>query len=217
MLCVIIAGSPFEDIDCIKSFVSEEDFVICADKGYLYAQKAKVKPDLIVGDFDSYSGELPKDCEIISLNSHKDDTDTMHAIDVAFERGFKDIALLCAIGGRTDHSFANISALMYIHKKGGKGVILNSNQYIQFLPEGNYSFDNLKNITFSVFPFGCSYVNVSYTGTEYSMINDVLRAEIPMGISNIFTDDKATIKIKDGSAIIIINFSENSYLKFLDF
>ena len=207
MRCVIIAGSPDTDIDFIKKTVSNDDYLICADRGLFFAQKAGLKPDLIVGDFDSYKGKLPKECEIISLNSHKDDTDTMHAIDAAFERGYTDFLLLGATGGRIDHTFSNISALMYISKRGGRGSILSRNEFIRFLPEGVYKFDGLKGLTFSVFPFGCESVAVSYKGAEYPLDNYRLTADVPMGISNVFISDKSEIKINDGNAIIILNFS----------
>ena len=99
MRCVIIAGSPDAEINFIAEQVKDGNYLICADKGYEYAKKAGIKPDLIVGDFDSYSGELPDDCEIIKLNSHKDDTDLLHCIGVALSRGYDDFLILAATGG----------------------------------------------------------------------------------------------------------------------
>lgn len=61
MRCTIIAGSPEADIDFISEQVKDCNYLICADKGYEYAKKAGAKPNLIVGDFDSYSGNLPDD------------------------------------------------------------------------------------------------------------------------------------------------------------
>ena len=88
-----------------------------ADKGYEYAKKAGAKPDLIVGDFDSYSGNLPDDCEVIKLNSHKDDTDLLHCIEVALSRGYDDFVILAATGGRFDHTLANVLFLCILIKK----------------------------------------------------------------------------------------------------
>ena len=190
MRCVIIAGSPDAEINFIAEQVKDCNYLICADKGYEYAKKAGIKPDLIVGDFDSYSGELPDDCEIIKLNSHKDDTDLLHCIGVALSRGYDDFLILAATGGRFDHTFANISTLMYLDKKGEKG---------------EYKINDCKGKTFSVFPFACESVNVTYIGAEYSADNLVLTAEDAMGVSNIFTTDKAAVKINYGNAIFILN------------
>lgn len=209
MRCVIIAGSPEADVDFIAKQVKDCNYLICADKGYEYAKRANAKPDLIVGDFDSYNGELPNDCEIITLDSHKDDTDLLHCIEVALSRGYDDFAILAATGGRFDHTFANISTLMYLDKKGASGEIISEKESIRFLKVGEYNFDNCKGKTFSVFPFACDKVNVSYIGTEYCADKLDLTADDAMGISNIFVSDKASIKINYGNAIFIINHSIN--------
>ena len=49
----------------------EEYFVICADGGYAQAVEAGIKPDLIIGDLDSYKGDIPKDVPIEKLPVEK--------------------------------------------------------------------------------------------------------------------------------------------------
>lgn len=207
MHCVIIAGSPETDLEFIKSTVKDNDYVICADKGYLYAKNAGITPDVVVGDFDSFIGEITDDCEVITLNPIKDDTDTIHSIDIALELGYNEFTIIGALGGRIDHSFANISALEYIHQKGAKGVLLSPTERVEFLSEGNYTY-SYKNKTFSLFPFGCGEVCVSYEGVFYPLDNYRIKSSIPLGISNVFTCEKSKISIYDGNAILIINLSE---------
>lgn len=205
MRCVIIAGSPDYDVDFILATVKKDDFVICADKGYLYARNAGIFPDIVVGDFDSYNEKISDNCEIIKLNPHKDDTDTIHSIDIAFSRGYSNIVILCGIGGRFDHTYSNVAALQYISQKGGKGLLLSADERIEFLPTGEYSFKGYMGKTFSLFPFGCSDVFVSYKGAEYSLDYYRLENSIPMGVSNVFITDEAKVTIHKGNAIIIIN------------
>ena len=90
--CVIIAGSPDADAATIKTAVRGGDFIMCADRGYATAKAAGLVPDVVIGDFDSYGGELPSDCEVIRLCPEKDDTDTMHCVTTALERGFRDLS-----------------------------------------------------------------------------------------------------------------------------
>lgn len=182
-----------------------DDYVICADRGYEFAKLAGIEPNLIVGDFDSYKEKISSDCEIVKLNPHKDDTDTIHAIDLAFEKGFTDFLLLGALGGRTDHTFANITALYYIAGKGGRGVLLSENERVEFLDKGKYCFDGYSGKTFSLFPFGCDSVCVSYKGAEYPLDRYNMKSSFPLGISNVFISEKAEITIDDGNAILIIN------------
>ena len=144
MRCVIISGSPECDIDFLKQQILTDDFVICADRGYQYALSAGITPSLIIGDFDSNNQNIPPEYETISLSVHKDDTATMHSICTALERGFTDILILGGIGGRLDHTFANISALKYIGENGGRGVLLSPKERIEYLSMGKYNFNNYK-------------------------------------------------------------------------
>ncbi len=207
MHCVIIAGSPETNSKFIKSTVEDSDYVICADKGYLYAKNAGITPDVVVGDFDSFNSEVTDNCEIITLNPIKDDTDTFHSIDVALERGYTEFTIIGALGGRLDHSFANISALEYISEKGAKGVLLSEKERVEFLTKGEYLY-NHEGKTFSLFPFGCSEVCVSYEGVFYPLEKYNIKSGLSLGISNVFTSDKSKITIYDGNAILIINLSE---------
>ncbi|MCD8027047.1 MAG: thiamine diphosphokinase [Clostridiales bacterium] len=209
MRCIIIAGSPYIDFDFVEDFVKDDDFVICADKGYRYAMESGVKPNIIVGDFDSYTGNNFNNHETIPLSKHKDDTDTLHAIDIAFKRGFKLITILGGLGGRLDHTYANLSALQYIYEKGGWGVLLSEYERIEYLPKGEYEFNCLEGKTFSLFPFGCSEVCVSYEGAEYPLNRQYLKSNFPRGVSNVFTSDKAKINIYDGNAILMIILSNS--------
>ena len=206
MHCVIIAGSPETNSEFIKRTVTDNDFVICADKGYLYAKNAGITPDVVVGDFDSFCSEITDDCEVISLNPIKDDTDTFHSIDIAIERGYTEFTIFGALGGRIDHSFANISALEYISEKGAKGILLSEKERVEFLPKGEYRY-SYKGKTFSLFPFGCSEVCVTYEGVFYPLDKFRIKSGLSLGISNVFTSDESKINIYDGNAILIINLS----------
>ena len=62
--CVIISGGSYAPVEGVR----EDDFVIACDKGYVYAEKAGVRPNLLVGDFDSYEGVLPSDLPVSSFS-----------------------------------------------------------------------------------------------------------------------------------------------------
>ena len=61
--CYIFAGSP--DAKCSELGFDSNRYVICADGGYALAKKLGIKPDVLIGDFDTYKKTLPDDCEII--------------------------------------------------------------------------------------------------------------------------------------------------------
>lgn len=208
MRCVIIAGSPDADINFINETVKPDDFVICADKGCEYARAAKLTPDLVVSDFDSCGEKIFPDCATIKLNSHKDDTDTMCAVKFALEHGYRDIIILCATGGRLDHTLGNVATLKYIAQNGAQGALLSPCETVRYLKQGNYRIEGLNNKTFSLLPFGCESVTVSYEGALYPLCNYKIDSSVTLGVSNVFTSDDALIEIYDGNAILVINLSD---------
>ena len=70
---------------------------------------------------------------------------------------------------------------------------------------GHYEYKNFKGKTFSLFPFGCPSVCVSYSGTKYPLEKYCVSSSVTLGVSNVFTSDMTTIDIYDGNAILITN------------
>lgn len=211
MKCLIIAGAPDYDIDLIKEQSQKNDLIICADKGYSYAKSAGIKPDIVIGDFDSFTGTVSGDFEILRFNSDKDQTDTHICVDKALEKGCKEITILSAIGGRLDHTLGNLCLLGYIADKGGRGVLLSKKERIELLTQGVTVFSGMDSLTFSVIPFGCESVMISIKGAKYCLDDYNMKCCPPIGVSNIFDSDNCEIKITDGSALVIINLN-NEFL-----
>ncbi len=203
--CVVIAGAPNPDVGFIAQTVTPQDYVICADRGFDAARRAGITPDCLIGDFDSCEGALPKNIETVRLKPEKDFSDTFHAVETALSRGFRSVVLLAATGGRLDHTCANLSVLAYLHENGAEGIILSKNEKILLLSEGEHVFKGLDGKTFSVFPFGCPKVTLSYQGAKYPLSYGVLEYSRAMGLSNVFTDDEAEITVHSGKALLFIN------------
>lgn len=205
--CVIIAGAPYADPAFLKSALRGDDYIICADSGFAHAQAAGILPDLLVGDFDSYTGSLPDDCETVRLRPEKDDTDTFHCVNLALQRGFTRFVLLAATGGRLDHTLANLAVPEYLARHGATGEILSETERVLLLTEGTHSFDNCAGLTFSVLPFGCDSAILSYTGAKYPLNHGTLTHSYPMGVSNIFTCNRAAVTVHSGRVLVIINLN----------
>lgn len=203
--CVIISGSPDSDAYFIKSQINPSDFIICADKGYEYAQRAGIKPNLLVGDFDSLIQVPDNNVEIVSLNTHKDDTDTMHCVAIAIERCYSDIVILGGIGGRFDHTFANLCTLEYASNRGANVTLVRENEIVEFKSKGTYEYNNLKGCTFSLFPFGCNEAVISYIGdVEYPLTHHPVTSYSALGVSNIFNSDSVKIAVEEGQVLVFI-------------
>ena len=199
--CLIISGGDYTPIKGVK----KNDFVIACDRGYEYAKRDGITPMLIVGDFDSYSGNLPEDIRTIHLPCQKDDTDTMYAIKYAIEHGFKEIAIHCALGGRLDHTYANIQSAVYAAERGIKISIVDENSHILFLHNSQIHIERQYNCSLSVFAASDHCSGVCINGTKYTLENGQLTNSFPLGISNEWEADTAEICVQQGTLIIILS------------
>ena len=121
--CLIISGGEYSPFPAPE----EDVFVIACDRGYDYACRCGVKPDLVLGDFDSCRSPVAEDLPVETLPAEKDDTDTMHALRRALELGCTDIALVCALGGRLDHLLANLQTAVFAARQGAGVRIVKEN------------------------------------------------------------------------------------------
>lgn len=202
--CVIIGASPWCTVP--SDFSTEGCTVICADGGYETAQKLGIHPDIVIGDFDS-AGAVPSgDFELITLPVEKDDTDSMAAVKLALERGYREFSILGALGGRFDHSYANLSVLLLIAANGGTGVLLDDNTAMTLRRGGDapFSMKNCVGKTVSVFPFGVPQCVVSYGGLYYPLEHGTLSIETSLGASNHVITEDASITVEEGTALIVV-------------
>ncbi len=199
--CVIVAGGDCELLSLSKLTVT--DYVIAADSGLKYCLEAKINPDLIVGDFDSYFGDLPEGTEIVKLPTHKDDTDLMFALRCALEKRFSDIVILGGYGSRPDQNLAMLQTLCF-----AKSIDSNINikaECIGFevfvVKNGSIRFNADDKRYLSVFAFEKA-IGVSIVGAEYPLKDAEIDPFFPIGVSNVASDD-TTVTVKNGTLVIM--------------
>lgn len=204
--CMIIGASPIIDGGIFQEYNFEEFYVICADAGYETALKYNIKPDLIVGDFDSAKRKPPKSLNCLSLPVEKDVTDTMFAVLKGLSKGIRSFVLLGCLGGpRFDHTIANLEVLQYIKAHGGQGTLADDTTRVFLLCDERVRFTQMKGATISVFPYNGSSCQVSYKGLEYPLNHGSLNCGgLVMGVSNNIISDAAEIRVHNGTAMVIV-------------
>lgn len=201
--CAIIGSAPVQGGAALKEYAGSA-FVICADGGVDTALRYGIKPDLIIGDFDSLQGPLPQGVEVVRLKPEKDETDIHAAIREGIRRGCTDFALLGATGGRLDHSFANFCLLQYLVSQGCRAVLADESSRIFLMPGGRLNLTKMIGSIVSVFPFGGAMCTVSYEGMKYPLSEHPLYSDNPLGVSNEIVSDAAQIVVHTGNALVFV-------------
>ena len=195
-ICYIVCALPQS-----HAFVpSPGDLVIAADGGY--AQLGGVQADLVVGDFDSL-GFVPAGEHVVRHPAQKDDTDTMLAARIGLERGYRAFVLLGGVGGRLDHTLANIQTLAFLRENGARAALLGETETITLLQNETLRFRaGLEGIV-SVFSFGAVATGVFERGLAYALNDATLRDTNPLGVSNAFTGEPAEVCVRDGRLVVL--------------
>ena len=202
--CVIIGSSPETDVSEMGGLLKKDDYIICADGGYIFAQMLGIKPDLIVGDFDSSESPVQAECEIIRLPVRKDETDTHYAVRKGLERGCREFLLCGVSGGRADHTYANFCLLKFLLDQGAHGIIADGGTVIFVEDEGEISLDGKNGYGFGIFPFGCDSCRVTLEGFDYPLQNGILDNGLPLSVSNRISSDNAKVTVLEGTVIMFL-------------
>lgn len=198
-ICYIISAGDCAGINITKN---NEDYVIAADGGYKYAKKAGIIPNMVVGDFDSL-GYVPNEENVIVHSPMKDDTDTMLAVKEGMKRGYRHFEIYGALGGRIDHTIANIQTLIYIKKRNGNARIIGDNNIFTVISDEKIVLPKRDNGMFSVFSMSDTSKNVSIKNAKYNVENVQLHNDFPLGVSNEFDGMPVEISVTDGTLLII--------------
>lgn len=180
--------------------INKGDFVIAADGGFRHLNG--IKPNCVVGDFDSL-GYFPENENVVRHPIHKDDTDTMLAIKMGLDRGFDKFAVFGGLGGRLDHTIANIHGLAYLAEHGARGCLVGEGESVILLKNDSVVFSGDAEGTLSVFAYGADARGVTLTGLEYPLENATLTCQFPLGVSNACIGAPAMITVEDGRLLIV--------------
>lgn len=188
---------------------SSKDLIIGADGGAKNSLKLNLTPDVIIGDMDSIEKEAKTKLNAISNNikyiktsPDKDKSDTHLAVEYAVKLKVKKIIITGAIGDRLDHSLANIFMLSSFFLKNMDVKILTDTSEISVVRKSCSIKGKTGNIIsmFSLTPY--TYF-IKTTGLKYVLEEEKLFFSPIRGLSNIFTQDVANIKIRGGIILLI--------------
>ena len=198
---VIFAGGPENGTPCLP--VPEHACIICADSGLRLCEQLGLSPDLVLGDFDSLGG-VPEQYPHMTVPVEKDDTDTLLAVRTALSKGFTDIRIFGAFGGRLDHTLANIQTLEFLQKHGAEGILVSSDNYAALQGNGTVRrYPKVEGFSFSVFSLSERAEGVTLAGTYYPLENGMLTRDFPLGVSNHITAEYAEVSVRSGTLLII--------------
>ena len=184
------------------------DFVLCADGGWVLAKRMGVKPDLVIGDFDS--SDAPADEAILRVPAEKDDSDTMLCLKRGLAMGFEDFLIVGGFGGRVDHTLANFQALNHAARRGVRAVMNDGDSWAAAVADGamtvprDVAGDGARPVKLSVFALSDACDGVDIRGAKWTLSGATLTNAFPLGLSNEFAAPEAQIAVEKGALLVIV-------------
>ena len=205
--CVVVSAGIINDYEFIKSLLRKDDFFIFCDGGLRHASLLGVKPDVMIGDFDSCSEDDFKkwssDCRIISLPREKDDTDTFAAVKHALSEGFEDFLLTGTMGLRFDHAFANIGVLLYLDNLHKKALMADDYSLMEIAGNKTVYIDDTCSF-FSVLTVDGDAGSVSIKNAKYPLEKAALSSSFQIGVSNeVLPGKTASVSAGQGRVLVV--------------
>lgn len=228
--CVIIGAAEIQNYEKIKKYFRNDDYYIYCDAGLKHQARLGVWPNLIIGDFDSYSkaemeqkyqeiknahedslnqkqkqaqAAARKPPELIVLPCEKDDTDTVFAVKEAMRRNFAEFLLVGVIGQRLDHTLANVSILYMLDEAGKQGRILDDYSEMQLVSGSPVRIDDTC-AYFSLLNVSGQAEGVTITHAKYPLQDAAIHCEYQYGVSNeVLPGETAEVTVARGKLLLI--------------
>lgn len=183
---------------------TKEDLIIAADAGYVTARRMKIKPQIVLGDFDSLGEpDVPHGTELLRVPAEKDYTDTQMAVKVALERGADEIVIVGGLEGRLDHTLSSLAILEDLDARHVHALITSGTNRARFLrnnstliPRGQFRY-------LSLIAADPKVKGVTVDGCKYPLKNAKLSRLDQYAVSNELTGNCAFIDVRRGGVWII--------------
>lgn len=204
---VLFANGVMPQAALILPCLRPDDFFIAVDGGLRHLRNLYKTPDLLIGDLDSATtaeveGESMQGIEVRRYKSDKDETDLELALFAAIEKGFDEILIIAALGGRLDHTLGNLNLLTHPLLAGVKVTIEDGAEEI-FMIRDSAEINGSPGEVVSLIPMQGDVIGVETSDLQYPLRHETLYQEKGRGISNVMLGDRAGVSIESGLLLCI--------------
>lgn len=205
---VLFAGAAITDYSFCEKYLQNADWIICCDGGMHHAKALGITPDYIVGDFDSVRPEVLEEYRNMGISirqfpTHKNETDMQLGMLLALELGVTELVLIGGIGDRFDHTLANAHLLLYLLKKGVRGILVNEKNCVELIDKEVTLYGKAGDLV-STIPLSMQVEGVTLEGLEYPLVDyDLALDDKLVAVSNVMTGTEAKVKIRKGYLFVM--------------
>jgi thiamine pyrophosphokinase len=206
----LFANGVLSDPAAARAALAEGDIVIAADGGARHCRALGIRPDYLIGDFDSLAAPeveqfAAEGARVLRHPAHKDFTDLELAIRHAYSLGVDEILVLGALGKRWDQTLANLLLPAAGEYANLQMRLLDGAQEVLLARGGNrLTLHGRPGDTVSLIPLGGEAHGITTAGLEYPLRRETLRFGTTRGVSNTLLNQNATVQLEQGMLLCVI-------------
>ena len=106
-------------------------------------------------------------------------------------------------GERLDHTVANLQTLCFLADHGACGYLVGLKYMAAVLKNGTFRFPDTAKGILSLFCLGADAEGVTLTGLKYTLEDGTLSSGFPLGVSNHFLGEEASVTVEKGTLIAL--------------
>lgn len=199
----LICSAPINDSLKIKERISSFPLLIAVDGGVNHCHRLGLRPDLLIGDFDSAEPSILKNFSEVPQKrfpKDKDQTDLELALELIFHSQIEEVAVFGALQGRTDHTLSN---LILLCRYPGK-VVLESDCERVFIIDRKARISTNPGQQISLIPLSGPVKGVYSQGLKWELKGKTLDKQF-ISISNEATQFQVDISVQEGDLLCCLN------------
>ena len=195
---LIINGQPPREMPDPKIY----DKIYCTDGAYAYLLGQQIRPDYVIGDFDSVSADDVSPFVEIIERPDQDFTDFDKSLQLIEEHGYEQVDVYGSTGQENDHFLGNLStALQY---KDRLDITFYDDYSIFFFTDKNIELEGVKDRIISLIPFHKA-TNVFSKGLKFPLVKMDLEMGKQIGTRNLAIEDNVEISYTTGELLVFIS------------
>ena len=213
MLTLIVANGDLAEIPELPDLLARADLILAVDGGANHCRRLGIIPDALIGDLDSIAPAVLQEFQekAVVIHRHpprKDATDLELALNLAMNKGAREVWLLAGLGGRWDMSFANVLLLAGEKYQTLSCTVPGPGCIMHILHPGEaFSLTGVPGQKISLLPLANSVHGLTLHGFAYPLQNATLHFGSTQGVSNVRQESAATIQFRTGILLCIVLLS----------
>lgn len=195
---LLINGNPPKELPNMEDYQR----IFCTDGAYTHLLGRKIRPDVVIGDFDSISEfDVSSQVKVIK-KINQDFTDFYKCLEVIVEEGFEEVDVYGSTGLEHDHFLGNLTTAFQFKDKI-KITFYDDFSKFYFTDKKVYLTD-IKDRIISLYPFPKA-TNVQSKGLFYPLNGMSLDITNTIGTRNHSIANDVEITYEDGELLLFIS------------